>query len=253
MRVIVSSAAPGCSSSSSACRPSAEQAPDALARDPHRHAGRPHRRVQPGAFESVGVRLDQSCRQCVGHQCEWLPGRQPEPLEAEHRRARRERERVGHLVVAGPHRQVEQASGRVLTGAGEIVMQAGQFQRAPDRRHDHLGTDAPLAHQQALVHQVGDRLPQRRSRQVEVVGQVEFVRNPVAGVELAAGDRVLDLPRHLQVQGNRTRTVDGQRQFDRLRQRHGPRLAPAWAGRPDTFVLTKPGTLRTRGDGCASD
>ena len=136
----------------------------------------------------------------------------------------------------------------LLTRAGEVVVQAGQFERPTDRRHHHLRADTALADQQALVHQVGDRLPQRRAGQLEIVGEVEFVRDPVTRGEPTAGDRLLDLPGDLEVQRHRAATVDvqfvdGIEGSGRRRRRSSPRPVRKRVVAPVRSLRRHDGTL----------
>ena len=87
----------------------------------------------------------------------------------------------GDLFVGRPDVVVEQLRGRLLAGAGQVVEQAGQLDAAVHGVLDHLGADAALADQQALVDEFLDRAAGGGSRQGQPLGQREFVLEPIPG------------------------------------------------------------------------
>jgi hypothetical protein len=90
--------------------------------------------------------------------------------------------------------------GGLLPGAAQVVVQAGELDRALDLAVHHLGADAALAYEQALVDEVLDGLADRRPRQAELVGQQDLVVQPGAGHQVSAPDRLGDLLGHLEVE-----------------------------------------------------
>ena len=115
----------------------------------------------------------------------------------------RKAELARDLLVGRSDVVVEQLSGRLLAGPGEVVEEARQLDTAVHRVLHDLGADAALAHQQALVDEFLDRAPRRRPRQRQPLRQRQFVLEPVTGREFAVADRRLDRLGELIVEGNR--------------------------------------------------
>ena len=107
------------------------------------------------------------------------------------------------FLVGWPDAVVQQLSGRLLAGAGEIVEKAGQLDATVHGILHHLGADTTLAHQQALVDELLDGPPGGRPRQRQPLGQREFVLETVTGSEFAITDRGLDRLRKLIVERDR--------------------------------------------------
>ena len=70
---------------------------------------------------------------------------------------------------------------RGLVMTGQVVEQAGQLDRPADLAVHHLGADAALADQQALVDQFLNGAPHGRAGQSELFGEADLVVEPIPG------------------------------------------------------------------------
>ena len=107
---------------------------------------------------------------------------------------------VDHLVD-------EYYGRRRLVVVGQVVEQAGQFDRSGHLTVHDLSADPALTHQQALVDQFLNRSPHCWSGQPKLFGQADLVVQSVTGCEIALVDGMLDLLSNLEVQRDRAGTI----------------------------------------------
>ena len=108
----------------------------------------------PRAERSISTKADQVLGQEVLHDGQRLAVCVPQPAQVQHVAAGRDRQHHRDLVGGGDHLVGQDHRGGCLVMAGQVVEQAGQFDGAGDLAVHHLGADAALADQQALVDQL---------------------------------------------------------------------------------------------------
>jgi len=92
--------------------------------------------------------------------------------------------------------------------SGEIVEKAGQLDGSVDPPADDLRADASFADQQALADEFGDCPPGGGSGQAAPLGESDLVAQLTSRRQLTGGDRSLELPGQLLVQGNSAGPVE---------------------------------------------
>ena len=112
-------------------------------------------------------------------------------------------------------REAEHVGGGLAAVVAEVVVEAGQFQRAADLAGDHLGADAALADQQAGADQLIHGFAHGGPGKVQLGGQVDLIFQPAAGLQQPRVYRGLDALHHLVVQRHWGRAVDPQIQLIR--------------------------------------
>src|SRR6478735_4377566 len=101
----------------------------------------------------------------VDHHCERLSVGAAQPLNGHHFAILGNAEFTGHFLVGMADAVVEQLSGGLLTGTGQIVEKACQLDATVYRILYHLSADAAFANEQALVDKFLYCPPSRRPRQ----------------------------------------------------------------------------------------
>jgi len=96
----------------------------------------------------------------------------------------------------------------MLMCSGEIVEKAGQLDGPVDPPADDLRADASFADQQALADEFGDCPPGGGSGQAAPLGERDLVAQLTSRRQLTGGDRSLELPGQLLVQGNSAGPVE---------------------------------------------
>ena len=91
--------------------------------------------------------------------------------------------------VAGPDLQRAHLRARCAAGLRQVVVQAGQLDRAAHLRVHDLGADAAAAHQHATLDEIADGLSHRGPGHTEPVGELHLVLEAAADRQLTALDR----------------------------------------------------------------
>ena len=107
------------------------------------------------------------------------------------------------LLVGPPDRVIQQLSGRLLAGAGEVVEKACQLDAPVHRVLYDLSPHPALANQQTFVDEFLYRTPRRRPRQRQSLRQSQLILKAVTGREFAITYRRLYRLGKLIVEGNR--------------------------------------------------
>ena len=186
---------------------------DGLPGDPEPDAGRPQDVVEAALLQTGGAELDQAGREVVGHQGERLVLGAAQPPDPDDVGIGWEPQCDRDWFGRRHDPETANGRGRMLAGPVEVVVQAGQLDRAADLRLHHLRPDSALADQHALVDETLDGLPHRRPGQGKLPGEDNLVREPGTGRQRARDDRLLDLLGDLEVEGDRTSAVDRHGEF----------------------------------------
>ncbi len=173
---------------------------DPLLGHPDVHASGPHQLVEPAAGQVHLADLDQVLGQVVLHDGQRLVLGIAEPPQVQDRRPGLDGQHRGGLVGGVDHLVGQHIGPRGLMMTGQVVEQAGQFDRPADLAVHHLGADTALADQQPLVDQFLYGATHRRAGQPELLGQTDLVVQAIARGQLTIVDRVLDLLGDLVVQ-----------------------------------------------------
>src|SRR5664280_3031212 len=96
----------------------------------------------------------------------------------------------------------------MLMCSGEIVEKAGQLDGPVDPPADDLRADASFADQQALADEFGACPPGGGSGQAAPLGERDLVAQLTSWRQLTGGDRSLELPGQLLVQGKSAGPVE---------------------------------------------
>ena len=178
VRSIVNSGAPLRSSSSRASVAVAAQAPircGAIRRctpDPRSSAYRP--RCSRSSAEKSASWTGSQLRRIARGFCRALRT----PFDVHHVAPGRHAEGRSHVVVSGLDLVDDHPGARRLVRPGQVVVEAGQLDRALDQPVHHLGADAALADEQALGDELLDRPAHGRAGQAEPVGELDLVLEP---------------------------------------------------------------------------
>jgi hypothetical protein len=111
--------------------------------------------------------------------------------------------------VGGRHRlQRQHLRAGLLVRCPQVLEEAGQLHRALHLPAHHRRADAPPAHEQALVDEIGDRLAHGRSGEAPPLGERDLVVQSVAHLQVSARDHRFQVLGHLEVEGQRARPIE---------------------------------------------
>jgi len=130
------------------------------------------------------------------------------------------------ILVGRDALQREYARGGLVPHAGEILVEAREFDRAAHAGLHHLRADAAAPHEQALVDELLDRPSHRRAGEPEALADGDLVLEAGARGDHALADRALEAAGDLEVQGYRAGAIEVGEELVRPHggSAHGPSL-----------------------------
>ena len=215
---MVSKGAPAFSFNRRACRLGRTPA-DRLRRDLQRYSGAAEQIVQSPRPEASGIEADHGDGDVVTHDGQRLVASEAQPLDRIDVGAVHEAQHVGDGFGRLRDGEREHLRAGLLTSGPQIVVEARQLDRPAHPGLYDLRAHTAAANQQPAVDEVLDGSPHRRPRKAQPLGQHDLVVQPGAGRVGAGLDELLQVLRHLEVQGTglaRSRTSDGVTWLTRL-------------------------------------